>query len=298
MNLRDVETFHAVMVSGGAGRAAELLATSQPTVSRSLARIEAAVGFRLFDRVRGRLVPTREAQLLLAEVKANLVGLDRLKQAATRIRELGDGVLRVASLAAFGHGIVPRALARFSAAYPNVSVSYQVRTSTVVRDLIASGRFDVGIAADEVDRSGVHATVFATPKAVCVVPKTHRLAALKRLTPKDLAGEPLIALSPEDTARRSMDKAFARAGITPRVVVETPYSLTVAALVQHGAGIGITNPYALEGFDISGLVVRDFEPAIHFRALLLRPPGAPSSALVDAFIGALYAEQRKGWRKL
>ena len=87
MNLRDVETFYAVMVTGGAGRAAELLATSQPTVSRSIARIEKDVGFRLFDRVRGRLEPTREGQLLYAEVKANLIGLDRLKQAATIFQE-------------------------------------------------------------------------------------------------------------------------------------------------------------------------------------------------------------------
>ena len=292
LNLRDVEVFHAVMMTGGVGRAAGLLETSQPTVSRTIAKLETTCGFRLFDRVRGRLTPTREGQLLFAEVKANLVGLDRLKQTAVRIRELGDGVIRVASLAALGHGIVPRAIARFSRAHPNVSISYQVRTSSVVRDLIATGRFDVGLAADEVNVIGVDHTVFATPRAVCVVPKQHRLAGKKQILPRDLDGESLIALAPEDTARRAMDAAFTKAGITPKVVIETPYSLTVAALVQNGAGVGLVNPYALEGFDTSELSIRAFEPAIYFRALLLRPPGAPTSIVVSAFIKALYQEQK------
>ena len=129
LNLRDVEVFHAVMMTGGVSRAAGLLETSQPTVSRTIAKLETTCGFRLFDRVRGRLTPTREGQLLFAEVKANLVGLDRLKQTAVRIRELGDGVIRVASLAARGHGIVPRAIARFSRAHPNVSPKFPARQS-------------------------------------------------------------------------------------------------------------------------------------------------------------------------
>lgn len=291
MNLRDVEVFHAVMVGGGTGRAAELLATSQPTISRTLARLEATLSLKLFSRIRGRLVPTREGQLFFAEVRANLIGLDQLRQSAARIREVGDGIIRIASLAAMGHGIVPRAIARFSADHPNVTVSYQVRTSGVVRDLIASGRFDIGLAADEIDASGVDATVFATPRAVCAIPSAHRLAGRKQITAKHLAGEPLIVLSPQDSVRRAMDRAFADAGVTPKIVVETPYSLTVAALVKHGAGIGFVNPYALEGMDGASIVVRVFEPAIHFRALLLRPPGAPSSALIEAFLKRLYEER-------
>ena len=86
LNLRDVEVFHAVMMTGGVGRAAGLLETSQPTVSRTIAKLETTCGFRLFDRVRGRLTPTREGQLLFAEVQANLVGLDRPSMCPTSPR--------------------------------------------------------------------------------------------------------------------------------------------------------------------------------------------------------------------
>jgi DNA-binding transcriptional LysR family regulator len=188
-------------------------------------------------------------------VRANLVGLDQLRQSAARIREVGNGIVRIACLAALGHGLVPRAIARFTAQHPQVNVSYQVRTLGAVRDLVASSRFDVGLAADEIDASGVESTVFATPRAVCALSANRKLAARKQISPRHLAGEPLIVLSPQVSARRALDRAFAEAVVTPRVVVETPYSQTVAALVRNGAGIGLVNPYALDGLDCSKIAI-------------------------------------------
>jgi DNA-binding transcriptional LysR family regulator len=162
MNLRDIDIFHAVMLSGGASSAADLLSISQPAVSRALAQMEREVGFRLFDRIKGRLVATREGQLFHADVRANLAGLDRLKQRAAQIREVGAGTLNIASLSALGHGLVPRAIAAFSKLHPKIRIGYQVRTSNIVRDLVASGKADVGLAADEIDTTGY--ILFSLPR--------------------------------------------------------------------------------------------------------------------------------------
>ncbi|MGO4740257.1 LysR substrate-binding domain-containing protein [Bosea sp. 2KB_26] len=289
MNLRDIDVFNAIMISGGAGAAATLLDTSQPAISRSLAKLEAELGFSLFDRIRGRLVPTREGQLFHAEVRANLVGLDRLKLRAAQIKEVGAGAIRVASLSALGHGLVPRAIAAFSRKHPQVRVSYQVRTSNVVRDLIASGSFDIGLAADEIDTSGVLHSVFTTPRAVCVMPEHHRLAQRSVITPADLDGEPFLALAPEDTVRLAMDRIFAEHGVHPRILVETPYGVTIAILAAQGLGIGLVNPFVIADRMIGGIAVRPFEPSVHFRALLLRPPDGANSRLVADFTSELFA---------
>ncbi|MGX1786612.1 LysR substrate-binding domain-containing protein [Bosea sp. NPDC055332] len=289
MNLRDIDVFNAIMLSGGAGAAAALLDTSQPAISRSLAKLEAELGFSLFDRIRGRLVPTREGQLFHAEVKANLVGLDRLKLRAAQIREVGAGTIRVASLSALGHGLVPRAIASFSRKHPQARISYQVRTSHVVRDLVASGSFDIGLAADEVDTTGVLHSVFTTPRAVCVMPKGHRLASRTVITPPDIEGEGFLALAPEDTVRLAMDRIFAEHGVQPRILVETPYGVTIAILAAQGLGLGLVNPFIIADRMIGDIAVRPFEPAVHFRALLLRPPDGVNSRLVSDFAAELYA---------
>jgi DNA-binding transcriptional LysR family regulator len=289
MNLRDIDDFNAIMTSGGAGAAADLLDTSQPAVSRSLAKLEADLGFNLFERIRGRLVPTREGQLFHAEVRANLVGLDRLKLRAAQIKEVGAGTIRVASLSALGHGLVPRAITAFSRKHPRVRISYQVRTSNVVRDLVASGSFDVGLAADEIDTSGVLHSIFTTPRAVCVMPKNHRLASRSVITPADIEDEGFLALAPEDTVRLAMDRIFAEHGVHPRILVETPYGVTIAILAAQGLGLGLVNPFIIADRMIKGIAVRPFEPAVHFRALLLKPPDGVNSLLVSDFVAELYA---------
>src|SRR5687768_1291094 len=91
LNFRQLEVFRAVMTSGSASRASELLGVTQPAISRSVADLEAAVGFSLFDRVRGRLVPTPEGQMFFRDVNASFAGLDRLRSAAARIRDFGSG---------------------------------------------------------------------------------------------------------------------------------------------------------------------------------------------------------------
>ncbi|TIM43912.1 MAG: LysR family transcriptional regulator [Mesorhizobium sp.] len=289
MNLHDVDVFNAIMITRGAGAAATLLDTSQPAISRSLAKLEAELGFKLFDRIRGRLVATREGELFHAEVKANLVGLDRLKLRAAQIKEVGTGTIRVASLSALGHGLVPRAIVAFSRKHPQVRISYQVRTSNVVRDLVASGSFDIGLAADEVDTSGVLHSVFNTPRAVCVMPKNHRLAEKAVITPTDLTDEAFLALSPEDTVRVAMDRVFAAQGVRPRILIETPYGLTIAILAAKGMGIGLVNPSVIADRMIAGIIAIPFEPAVYFRALILRPPDGINSTLIADFTAELYA---------
>ena len=67
--LRDFEIFRTVMTSGSASKAAALLGISQPGVSQCLRKLETRAGLALFQRVRGRLVPTPEAQALHAEIE-------------------------------------------------------------------------------------------------------------------------------------------------------------------------------------------------------------------------------------
>ena len=84
---RHIEIFHAVMTSGNLTAAAELLHTSQPTVSRELARFEKVIGLRLFERVRGRLHPTVQGLRLFEEVQRSRYGLDRIISAAEGLRQ-------------------------------------------------------------------------------------------------------------------------------------------------------------------------------------------------------------------
>ena len=287
MNFRQLEIYRAVMVSGSASRAAELLQITQPAVSRGVGELEKALGFALFDRVKGRLVPTPEGQLFLRDVNASFMGLDRLRASAARIRDFGSGSIRIASLAALGSTLVPRAIRAFNRQHPEIAITLQVVSSAIVRDLVANQQFDLGLAADEVELSGVEHRVFGSFRALCALPSGHPLANRKIIRPEDLHGQPFIALAPEDHARRRIFEALHAAGSHPRIVVETPSSATVCALALEGVGIGIVNPAAADGFAARGLSFRPFEPEVYFKSFLLFRPDVQKARLVKAFIGDL-----------
>lgn len=287
MNLRQLEIFRAVMVSGSASRASERLQITQPAVSRAIADLEAAVGFGLFDRVKGRLVPTPEGLLFFRDVNASFIGLDSLRSAAARIRDFGSGSIRIASLAALGSTLVPRAIRMFREAHPGIAITLQIVSSTLVRDLVANQQFDIGLAADEVDLQGVDHRAFGSFRAVCVMPARHPLANRTSIGPRDLHGVPFVALSPEDRARHRMMRVFEEAQSRPAIVVETPSSATICALALEGIGVGLVNPAAADGFPERGLVFRAFEPEIYFNSVMLFRPDAQKAQLVKHFVKAL-----------
>jgi DNA-binding transcriptional LysR family regulator len=289
MNLRQVEIFRVVMTSGTTARAAEILHVSQPAVSKMIQELERSVGFDLFQRIKGRLHPTQEGQLFFREVEQAFLGLAHLRGAAARIRDYGSGELRIACLSALSTNVLPRALQAFMAKNPNVAITFQARMSSNVRDLVASGQFDLGVVADEIDSTGVEVEEFARFRVAVAMPQGHPLEALDVIHPSDLDGYPFIALAPEDTTRREAEEAFARAGATIRPVMETPYSTTICAMVAAGIGLGLVNPLTAEPYVGHGLVLRPFEPALHFRTLLIKPPNRLASRNLEEFIRHLRA---------
>lgn len=289
MNLRQVEVFRVVMTSGTTARAAEILHVSQPAVSKMIQELERSLGFDLFRRIKGRLHPTQEGQLFFREVEQAFLGLAHLRGAAARIRDYGSGELRIACLSALSTNVLPRALQAFMGRNPNVAITFQARMSSNVRDLVASGQFDLGIVADEIDSTGVEVEEFARFRVAVAMPQGHPLEALEVIHSADLAGHPFIALAPEDTTRREAEAVFARAGVAIRPVMETPYSTTICAMVAAGIGVGLVNPLTAEPYVDHGLVLRPFEPALHFRTLLITPPNRLASQNLDEFIRDLRA---------
>jgi DNA-binding transcriptional LysR family regulator len=289
MNLRQVEIFRVVMTSGTTARAAEILHVSQPAVSKMIQELERSLGFDLFHRIKGRLYPTQEGQLFFREVEQAFLGLAHLRGAAARIRDYGSGELRIACLSALSTNVLPRALQAFMTRNPNVAITFQARMSSNVRDLVASGQFDLGVVADEIDSTGVEVEEFARFRVALAMPKGHPLEALDVVHPADLGGHPFIALAPEDTTRREAEEAFERAGVTIRPVIETPYSTTICAMVAAGIGLGLVNPLTAEPYLGHGLVLRPFEPALHFRTLLITPPNRLASRNLVEFIRHLRA---------
>ena len=287
---RRIELFHAVMAHGGVSRAAAALRIAQPGISRAMAALEAELGFRLFQRVNGRVSATPEAEAFHREVERSFIGLDRLRLAAQDIRTFGTGRLRICCLTALSKQVMARALHRFMAKNPGATVSLQVRTSATVWELTAGGQCDLGIAGPKTGFAGVTAQPFLALPGVLALPAGHKAARRSVLGPREVAECDFVTLVPEDSTRMAIERAFAALGLVPRVRVETQYSATVCTLVAAGLGVGLVNPLVAEEHRHLPLVFRRFRPDILFESLLLLPSGRPHSQLVERFVTCLRAE--------
>ena len=287
---RHVDVFRALMLSGSATRAAEMLFTSQPTISRELARMEQIVGFALFERVHGRLRPTMAALTLFDEVRLAYVGLERVAATAARLREFRDGQLSVIALPAFSHAILPGACRRFLAAHAGVSVSVATQESPVLEEWLTAQRYDLGLTEHDVAPAGTELTPLLAVDEVCVLPDGHPLLAKCALDLEDFADRPFVSLSLNDPYRILIDEAFAQLGVAPRPVVETPSAVSVCAFVRQGLGLAIVNP--LTALDFAGRVlhIRPLTRSFPFRVSLIVPAHRPKNLLVDAFTETLRDE--------
>ena len=289
LNLRLIECFRAVMTAGTVTAAAEMLHTSQPAVSRAIQQLEAAVGLQLFDRVKGRLVPTAPALALFEEVGKTFLGLDHLSRVAAGLKSFPQGSVSIVCAPAFSQGFIADAAQRFLAQHGAVSLSIETQPSPTIAEWLAGQRFDLGLAAYPLTPPGTTARLFAEPDEVCVLPAGHALASRDVVTPADLGGSDFVFLGGNDPYRYRLDQVFEAAGVTRRLVVETRNSATACALVERGAGIAIVNPFTAVDCAGRGLAVRRFAASLPFTAMLVRARLRPSSPLVDRFVAALEA---------
>lgn len=289
LNVRLVECFHAVMTVGTVTAAATMLNTSQPAVSRSIQQLEAATGLTLFQREKGRLIPTAHALALYEEVKKSFIGLGQLARVAANLRGFQSGSVSVVCAPVFSYGFVADAAGRFLEKFSSVSLSIDTQPSPTIGEWMAAQRFDIGIARYQSPPGSVSASAFAEPDEVCVMPKDHPLASRKALEPGDLRGSRFIFLGDKDPYRLRLDNVFSRADVERSLVVETPHSASACSMVVKGAGIAIVNPFTAVDFLPYGLVMRRFSPALPFSTMLLRARHRPPSPLVDLFVKELFA---------
>ncbi len=296
---RQIEVFRAVMLAGQVTRAAELLHTSQPTISRELARLEQVLGYALFERTSGRLGrmrPTARAMALLEEVEASFVGLERISAHAASLARFSQGRMSLACMPALAQALLPDALARFAHQAPEASVGLAPLESPQLEAALTAQRHDLGLTEASVPEACGHQPLVRTQE-VAVLPAGHALAQQRVLTPADFEGLAFVSLSPADPYRGRIDEVFETAGVLRRLQVESASAASVCALVRSGLGVALVNPLtALAMAD--GLVLRPFAVPIGFEVHLVWPQWRVEHPLRALLVAALHDTARDWQQRL
>lgn len=290
IGLRALRSFRAIVKSGTMTAAARMLGTTQPAVSRLIAELEKDIGFELFHRDRGRLVPTNDALILFDEVDHALGGIDRVQSLVRDIADYRVGQLRLVAPPSFSEGVLPDIASAFLKRFPSVHLTIDSRSVETAKAMIAERAVDAGFVKLPIERPDLHFEKVVASQTVCVLCSDHPLASRKTLDPKSLGGEALILLGLGRSSRTHIEAAFAAAKIKPRVRVDTHTVGSAIGLAARGVGIAIVNELLAQSYLRNTVEVRPFVPILKQEYAFVTPANAKPSRLSVAFL-----EDTKRW---
>ncbi|ABM31102.1 LysR family transcriptional regulator [Paracidovorax citrulli] len=247
--LKQMDVFRAVMLTGTVKGAAAMLCQSQPAVSRSLAHTEQSLGLTLFQRTKGRLVPTPEAEALIEQVNPFFQHAIRINDFATSLRTASVGHLTVISSYCLSRGLVSRAVVRFMERHPKVQV--QLRTSLLadMPKALLSEEADIAVAAVAMDHLQLQVQPLTEGRMVCVMQTGHPLAGADSVCFTDLAKHVVITPHPSIPFGQLLSAALERAGVSLDARVNVHNMDLACALVRAGAGLAIVDEFTVDGLD-------------------------------------------------
>ncbi|MEV6525942.1 LysR family transcriptional regulator [Longispora sp. NPDC051575] len=241
MQLQSLEVLRAVAAHGSITAAARALRFTQSAVSRQIAALEADTGATLFDRLPRGVALTDEGRCLLAHAEAVL---DRLAAARRDLAALRDGTggrLRVGAFPTAVAALVPRALATFRAAHPDVASSLVEGLTPGLLERLESGDADVAVvsaAPDQpLDTERYDLRHLLDEHLLVAVPRTHRLARRRTVRYAELAAEAFIAGSA--TAENTLLRASLPHGFEPRVDIVAAEWTGKLGCVAAGLGVAL-----------------------------------------------------------
>jgi DNA-binding transcriptional LysR family regulator len=281
--------FNTVMLTGSASAAGRLLRTSQPAVTKLLALAEAEAGIRLFERDRGRLVPTSEAQTLFALSRKAFSALDDVRQLARNLRERRAGRIRVATIPALSLGVLPRAVQCFLASHPGTGCEVATHhTHEIVQNLLHH-ELDVGFVFNAPPHEAIRTEAIAHAQMVVVATDP---GLSEPLSLKDLADRSFIGLDPADPLGRLLQSACQKGGLEPRVVVRVQTYHTALLMARARVGVAIIDRYTALAAQ-EGIVMRELDPPISFTLHALTARSRQTGHLVDQFVTCLKVAERE-----
>jgi len=238
MNSRQIEIFHAVMKAGTVTEAANKLGITQPAVTTSLKQIESALGFNLFHRAGGRLHPTSEAHTLFNEAERLQNSLVTFKKLAERLKKDLTTHLRIASIPALSHDLVPDAIARFTQEIRGCLIDMTSQhQGAILKDISNSvGNNNLGFTFGLDNQPGLGFVPIGKSKIMALIPSNWELAKNKSIKAVDLVGLPLIGTFPGEPLGNAIEQLMLGAGVKGHYVVRVHNHSVAANLVAKGVG--------------------------------------------------------------
>jgi molybdate transport repressor ModE-like protein len=275
---------------GSISAAAEVCAVSQPSATKQLKTLEAAIGEKLVER-NGRASQLTEAGEIVAAHGARVLEtLQGLEEELGALSGAETGTLALAASTTPGAYVMPSILQCFADRHPGVAVDIAVGSSKWVADRVAKREFALGIAGEIDLPPGIAAEPFLDDELVGIAAPGRVKLRRGKAPVSELARWTLLVREPGSSTQSVAERYLARAGYRPANRWELDSNEAIKRSVAAGLGIGFVSELVVTGeiergelvsFRIEG--VAPMQRSIY----LMRPDDRDPTPAERAFIATL-----------
>lgn len=292
INLRQIEVFRAIMLTHSMSGAAKALHVSQPAISRLVSHTEQRLGLKLFERIKGRLYPTPEAEQLFVEVSAVYSSVQRVNQVAEDLFEHRSGVLRIACSANLSQSLLPTAIGAFLRSHPDVRISLQTKSPHALLQNLFAHQVELGIAYMPTTHPALAVELLYENRMVAVLPSGHPLAKKAKVHIDDLSEWPFIGYSSDIPFGQLVRQLFENSKRLPQPRVEVEQVHVACELVEAGVGVALADEQTVQARTWRNIVSRPVTPNIPTPVHVFYPLHKPLSRLAQEFVAVLKTPAR------
>jgi LysR family cys regulon transcriptional activator len=270
--------------------AAEALNTSQPGVSRQIQLLESELGFEIFLRTRNRIIGLTPSGQHVVDIARRVVDdVDALRSLKDQASVGDRGTLTIGTTHTQARYVLPRVIASFVKAYPDVELVLKEGDPEEVCQMVEAGTADLAIGT-ETSQSYPHLLklpCFEITRSV-VAKAGHPILKVPKLTLQEIAAYPLIVYGARHSGRPKVMNAFAKAGIEPKISLSAIDADVCKTYVELGLGIAILADITIDASRDTAIRARSakhlFESSVCF--VTLRPTSYIRPYVVD-FVRAI-----------
>lgn len=220
-------------------RAAEVLLSNQPNVTRAVRNLESALGCTLFVRSNRGVHLTEEGERLYAHIRLAFEHIQRGEEELALSKSLGSGIVSIGASETALHCLLLPVLKQYKAAHPGVSIKVSNHSSPQAITALKNGIVDIAVVTTPLDESDLLKIVpvkIFREAAVCGSSFSH--LADREVSFAELAEYPIVCLGAETKTREFYTKLFADYGLPLRTDIEAATADQILPMVKNDLGIG------------------------------------------------------------
>lgn len=244
---RHLKIFVAVYKTLSFTKAAEILYTSQPTVSEHIRNLEDQLDCKLFDRLGRSIMPTIQAEALYPKAVTILEDLKQLKDEVTTAGNAVAGELNIGASTIPGAYLLPKHAAAFRKKYPKVSFNIRINDSARIAAAIHDKRLLLGIVGSKTFSRRIEFTPFSEDELIVIASPKSDIP--ESIVVSDLEKYPFVTRETGSGTRRNMEQIFIQVGFSPAhldIVGCFGSSTAIKEAVKTDLGISIISRHAVQ----------------------------------------------------